>query len=154
MTFDIQSTITIMGGLGVFAAGIGYAWGQLIQNKSKPAREATQSDMETLGFMRGQIESLQELVRQSKAEARELQSKYLIEIKELNGKLENLSGQLTQKDLQLQEYTKIFQGRDPQILHLLSEQQNYWKQNTENWTHIMGFIEEIRDYIKTTKPQQ
>lgn len=143
-----------MGGLGVFAAGIGYAWGQLIQNKSKPAREATQSDMETLGFMRGQIESLQEIVKQSKAEATERQTKYLAEIKELNGKLENLSGQIRQKDVQLQEYTKIFQGYDPQILKLLAEQQTYWKQNADNWTHIMGFIEEVRDYIKTTKPQQ
>lgn len=140
-----------MGGLGVFTAGIGYAWGQFIQNKSKSAQEAIKSDMETLGFMRGQIESLQELVKQSKAEATERQSKYLLEIKELNGKLENLSGQLTQKDLQLQEYTKIFQGRDPQILQLLTEQLNYWKQNTENWSNIMGFIAEIRDYIKTSK---
>lgn len=143
MHFDINSII----GIGVLVAGLGYAYGQFFSGRSKVGKENTEAGIETLGYLRGQIEALQALVNSQKTESIERNNKHNSEIREMNGKIEHMTGQLVEKNKQVDEYKAIFQGRDPKMLELLGQLVANDQKNTETIEQIGKFMESINNFM-------
>lgn len=140
MDFNVSTISNIALGIGALFLGAGYAYGQFFAGKNKQQKDTAETGLETMGFFRAQIEGLQNLTKQLQTEAQERQQKHQIEIKDLHGQMENLRGQLQEKDKLLDHYTKIFQGRDPQLSEIL---QNV----AESLKNIEQFMGEMKDNV-------
>jgi chromosome segregation ATPase len=76
-----------------------------------------------INLQKGQIGILQDEVKTGDQRRHELGNK----LQSITLEVGMLKGQMQEKDSKIEEYTKIFQGRDPQILEVLSEIRDFMK---------------------------
>lgn len=117
----VAESIQLVIAIGVMIGGFGFWYQSFRQGRDGKSKADRESDSETLGFMRAQIEGLQNFTQQLKQEAKDRQDVHAAEIKQLHGQIENLKGQLAEKDKLIKHYTEVFQGRDPQLVEILQK---------------------------------
>jgi len=110
----ISTIIASFGGLGLFLAGIGYGWGQF-------KRGGDEVDSKLIAQQKEYIVALEDRNKKLTDERTLLITSHQAQLTDLNKQIGVLQGRLDEQTSKLEEYKKILEGRDPELLTALVE---------------------------------
>jgi len=113
---SFNEALQMMLGIGVIAAGLGYAYEKFFDGRQKKINQSIETETGILGFYQKQNDALTKLIKDHENEINKLQDD-----------LHSLEAIVEEKDKKLQDYMIIFQNRDPQLIEILKEIRDFMK---------------------------
>lgn len=139
---NVKAIFTLLAGLGILGGGFGYLVSQFKEGSSKGIKSAE----DLMNFWKSQAEGYK-LAMDEKDKVNSTK------FEELNAKIGNIQGQLTEKERQNKEYLEILQNRDPETQRFQStmvESMKYMAEVLKD-VHIMTKAEHDRDFVVTAQ---
>jgi len=127
--------------IGVFAATVGFAWGQFKSGKIKGASQQTIDNTALIKTLEERYDVLSREMQRQNEEHKSEREVWHKESGELKRQLGELQGIIKEKDGKLAEYKEIFQGRNPQL-------DEFIKSSGEFQVTLMNFMAEVKTYIQ------
>lgn len=143
----MENALNIFGGLsgvGVLAAGIGFAYAQFKSGANKAKDDLILTLKETAVVEREKAERVS-------AEKLTLMNSHQTQINELNKQIGILQGTLQANDTKLKEYTDILQGRSPEQAQFMEFMIKSTKENSECIKFSTDILRQIQVEINTLK---
>src|SRR3990167_1953407 len=128
---DVEKIVTIILAVGALIMGAGYAYAQFFRGKRDQSFEAIRASNETLDNLLKQVSALQNLVDSQEDK-----------ITNLSIKIGHLEKVIDERDKKLEEFIKIFQGRNPEF-------ENFMKDTKSTLEHIKTGVDRLIGVPKT-----
>lgn len=113
-TLTVSTIFGFFAGIGILVAGSGYAYAQY-------KRGGSDADVKTIISLREYIETLEDKNKRLSEEKSQLINSHQVQITELTKNMGVLQGRFDEQAKQVEMYTKILQGRDPEMMAVLGE---------------------------------
>ena len=131
--------------IGALVGGVGYFIGQFKKGRSDGKKDDLGVSESSIKIFREQIEGLQKLVADQRAEHQK-------EMRELRDEVIRLQTLLGEKEKKLKEYGDIVKGRDPAVLNILNKLSDVAVGTSEEIKGIGKTLENVEDFMEKTAP--
>lgn len=149
MIETLRNIALILGSVGIFATGAGYAWGQFFKGRNDRKLEENTITVQSFTLMQSQVASLQEMVERDRKRHTEERAIDRAEINRLTGEIGRLNGILQEKDGKLKEYKEIFQGRDPRMDKFMDAMEQFMTRNSLSLESIDAHLQKTQELEET-----
>lgn len=140
----IDIILSAVGGfisLGILAAGFGYAYAQFKRGTNQQQTDAVESETQLTKYWKDQVDGFKVMVT-------ELNRR----VEVLSGELNQLKGQLVEKEKQNREYLAILQDRDPQTQTFMSDMTQFVKDQAVFQKDVHQTMVDIHAFMNSILP--